>query len=71
MISVKSSNGNIKKEVGYRSLEFQEEITAGGINLGLVGIHMVSEPWDWIKSCRKTREKITKFRGLMVEKELS
>lgn len=46
MISVKFSNGNIKKEVGYRSLEFQEEITAGGINVGIVGTYMVSEPRD-------------------------
>ena len=46
MISVKFSNGNIKKEVGYRSLEFLEEITAGGINVGIVGTYMVSELWD-------------------------
>lgn len=39
--------------------------------MDIVGIHMVSEPWDWIGLCGKTREKITKCRGWRVEKELT
>lgn len=58
MVSVKFSSGNIKKAIGYRSLEFQEEIKAGGIKIDIVGIHMVSEPWDWKKLCGKTREEL-------------
>lgn len=35
VISLKFSSGNTKKAVGYRNLEFQEDIIAGDINVGI------------------------------------